>query len=208
MVQQEVEAIQKTRFNEQQRYHYAAEADFISAIKPLLGEHKLAILPAELRVHVRDTQYTNGSPAESAYIELSYRIVDVETGEEILVPITAGGKDQGDKALPKAITMANKYMLAKVFQIETSLDDPDREDVKPEKSKPAPKPKESAPKELTADEKFAQALAGIKTIKSRAAILQCIDNINMSKLYTQPQKDQLLKLLSLRLDALDNPPSA
>lgn len=206
-VQQEVEILQKIHANETQKYMFARESDFIAKIKPLLGEHKLVVFPSALKTTVRDTCYSGGAPAESATIEMSYIIADIEDGGEIEIPVSAAGKDQGDKAIAKALTMANKYFLAKTFQMETTTDDPENDKYNNE---PAPASKsgkpvtEKAPPKKDPAQMFIEASAAIKNIKNKTVAFTALEGIKNSTSYDAKQKEALTKLISAKIDELDN----
>lgn len=207
-VQQQVEILQKTNFNEAQKYFFARESDFISTIKPLLGEYKLMVIPTHLKTDVRDTSTSSGSPAESVLVQMVYTIYDTETGESLQVPVSAAGKDSGDKAVAKALTMANKYFLAKTFQMETTTDDPEYDKYNGEQEEPTGKQK-TAPKKSEEPrdpaKEFDKAKELIKGIKSKTVAFKVLEGIQSSKLYNDNQKKELSLLLNHKVDEIDNP---
>lgn len=205
-IQQEVETLQKMHYNESQKYFFARESDFISTIKPLLNAEKLVMLPTSLSTKVRDTQFNNGSPAESVMVEMVYTIYDTETGESIAVPTSAGGKDQGDKAIAKALTMANKYFIAKTFQIETTTDDPENDKYNNEAQGKQPKKEPAAaPASVDPAEAFERASRLVKDIKTNTVAFKILEGVKSSKLYNDKQKEQLTLLLKQKIDEIDNP---
>lgn len=203
-VQQDVEILQKIHANEKQGYMYAKESDYINQIKPYLEAQKLVVIPTLLKTTVRDTSFTN-SPAESALVEMTYLIADIENGGEIEVPISAAGKDQGDKAVAKALTMANKYFLAKTFQMETTTDDPENDRYNNEPvNKDAKKVTSRQPAKKDPAQMFIEASAAIKQIKNKTVAFTALEGIKNSTNYDAKQKEDLTKLISAKIDELDN----
>ena len=203
-VQQDVEILQKIHANEKQGYMYAKESDYIAKIKPLLAEQKLVVIPCSLKTSVRDTSFTN-SPAESSLIEMEYLIADIENGGEMTVPVSAAGKDQGDKAVAKALTMANKYFLAKTFQMETTTDDPENDKYNNEPpAKDAKKVADKPPVKKDPAQMFIEASAAIKNIRNKTVAFTALEGIKNSTNYDAKQKEALSKLISAKIDELDN----
>ena len=68
---------------------------------------------------------------------VTYKFVDIESGESIGDFACGQGADKGDKGVYKAITGAIKYVYMKTFNIPTG-DDPEKNDRKPEKKASTP----------------------------------------------------------------------
>lgn len=122
-VMQEVGYIQKTGENDFHGYTYATEADALEVIRPAMIKHGLVLMPSVNQVSSID-QHGNTS------VIVHYTLAHV-SGAVWPQPIVAAGcgndknkNGTGDKGLYKALTGANKYLLFKLFQIETG-DDPE-----------------------------------------------------------------------------------
>jgi hypothetical protein len=122
-VMEEVSYVQKTGKNTFHNYKYAGEADLLEKLRPAMLKHGLLLLPSVRAVTCDDhANYT---------VLMDYTLVHKD-GD--VWPVTIGaagcGSDKsktgtvGDKGVYKAITGANKYLLFKLFQIETG-DDPE-----------------------------------------------------------------------------------
>lgn len=122
-VMSSVSYVQKTGKNSFHGYKYAGEADLLEKLRPAMLEAGLILLPS-----VRDV-----SPIDEhgvTTVRMEYTLVHKD-GDIWPFPICAAGQGGdknkngvGDKGLYKAITGANKYLLFKLFQIETG-DDPE-----------------------------------------------------------------------------------
>ena len=144
-VMQSVGYVQKTGKNAFHGYKYAGEADLLEKLRPAMVEAGLLLLPSVKDVSPPD-QHGNVT------VIVDYTIAH-SSGDTWPTPITAVGCGNdmsvktgkiGDKGVYKALTGANKYLLFKLFQIETG-DDPERDDEPA--PPPTPKPKAAARKE-------------------------------------------------------------
>jgi hypothetical protein len=123
-VMQKVSYVQKDATNDFHKYKYASEAALLAALRPAMIEAGLILIPSVSMVKNID-DYGN------THIEMEYTLVHKD-GEVWPFPIRAAGAGNdrakngavGDKGVYKAITGANKYLLFKLFQIETG-DDPE-----------------------------------------------------------------------------------
>ena len=121
-VMQEAGYVQKTGENTFHGYRYASEADVLERLRPAMVKHGLILIPSVQQVSSIDT---HGNTTVSVHYTLAH-----VSGAIWPQPIIAAGcgNDRsksgtfGDKGLYKALTGANKYMLFKLFQIETGND--------------------------------------------------------------------------------------
>jgi hypothetical protein len=111
------------------------------------------------------------------------------------------GQDQGDKAMPKAITMATKYFVHKFFLIATS-DDAEVDNRKPEK--PAGKAVPAAQVAQDTQGNFEKAKIMVKRLDSSAAIFESLEKLKASSNFNAEQKKELNTILSQRLDEIEN----
>lgn len=123
-VMSQVSYVQKTGKNSFHGYSYAGEADLLAVLRPAMIEHGLMLFPSVDNVSPPDA---NGN----VMVMMTYTLVhkDGEVWPEKLQAAGMGNDRAkngtiGDKGVYKAITGANKYMLFKLFQIETG-DDPE-----------------------------------------------------------------------------------
>lgn len=116
IIQGEARYVQKNGYNAHHKYKYVREADLVEKIAPLLAEAGIMLVP-NLTKHEREGTVTR--------LTIAYTITD---GEETLTATVMGeGADAQDKGAYKAMTGAHKYLLYKLFNVETG-DDPEAED--------------------------------------------------------------------------------
>lgn len=140
-VMSKVGYVQKTGKNTFHGYKYAGEADLLDKLRPAMVEAGLLLIPSGKAISEIDA-YGNVN------VTVEYTLVhkDGEVWPEKIVAFGCGNDKAkngsvGDKGVYKALTGANKYLLFKLFQIETG-DDPEAD----EREKPAPEvTKKSAP---------------------------------------------------------------
>lgn len=123
-VMQEVDYVQKKGENDFHGYKYATEADVLDRLRPAMVKHGLVLIPSVQQVSTID-QFGN------TVVSIHYTLAHISGAVWPHPVIAAGcGNDRnkngvGDKGLYKAITGANKYMLFKLFQIETGNAEPE-----------------------------------------------------------------------------------
>jgi len=125
-VMSEVSYVQKTGKNAFHGYKYAGEADLLEKVRPAMLKAGLILIPS----------VTSASPIDEhgvTTVKIEYTLVhkDGDVWPKVICAAGQGGDKNkngvGDKGLYKAITGANKYLLFKLFQIETG-DDPETYD--------------------------------------------------------------------------------
>lgn len=124
-VMSKVTYVQKQGENKFHGYRYASEADLLEKLRPAMVEEGLMLIPSIDSVSEID-QHGN------TMVTINYTLIH-KSGEIWPHPIRAAGcggdrnkNGVGDKGLYKAMTGANKYLLFKLFQIETG-DDPEND---------------------------------------------------------------------------------
>lgn len=137
-VMQSVGYVQKTGKNSFHGYKYAGEADLLEKLRPAMLEAGLLLIPS-----ISDVSEIDAHGITTVRMEYTLVHKDGDVWPEKIGAAGSGGDKNkngvGDKGLYKAITGANKYLLFKLFQIETG-DDPENEaPPKPERAKRADK---------------------------------------------------------------------
>ena len=133
-VMADVGYVHKKDENKFQKYKYAGEAALLATLRPAMVKHGLVLLPSIQKVSPID-EYGN------THVIIDYTLTHI-SGAVWPHPLSAAGcgNDRnskggvGDKGLYKAITGANKYMLFKLFQLETG-DDAEKADNQEAKTK-------------------------------------------------------------------------
>lgn len=117
-VMKDVEYLQKDDKVEfgQTKYKAISEEKVTSTVRASLIKHGLVIVPIEQK-HSKEGSLTT--------VVVTYKIVDIDTGEFETAVSSGTGADTQDKGVGKAMTYAYKYLLLRTFAIPTG-DDPDK----------------------------------------------------------------------------------
>lgn len=126
-VMQEVKYIQKKGFNSFHKYKYATEADVAEKVREVLAEQNVIMIPNMTSHSIREHTTSKGNREYIATVNMEFKFIDGDSGEEITFHMVGEGQDAGDKATYKAITGAQKYALMKAFMIPTG-DDPEADE--------------------------------------------------------------------------------
>ena len=142
-VMKSVSYVQKSSENKFHGYKYASESSLLESLRPAMIDQGLVLIPS----------IGNVSPIEAhdnttVTVEYTLAHTSGEIWPDKIIAVGCGNDKSksgsvGDKGIYKALTGANKYLLFKLFQIETG-DDPEKEDgdksaPNQEVEKPAPK---------------------------------------------------------------------
>jgi hypothetical protein len=99
-------------------------------MRPVLVESGLAVLMTTRSMELIE--------ATMAHVSLDIALIDTDTGYSETMTFDGFGKDGGDKAVPKAYTMAAKYWARIAFMID--LQDDAEKDEKPARQASPPRP--------------------------------------------------------------------
>lgn len=159
----------KDGYNPQLKYKYATPATVMEAVKPLLAEHSIAIVPTVVGIVKEPTGSVTQSGAAKILtrVEMVYLILDGESGESLSVPWVGEGEDWSDKGIAKAQTIALRTFLINFLQIPSGDEevDPDAKQA-PARTTSYERP---APQQPAANREPTQTelIAGLKTLWER-----------------------------------------
>ena len=119
---EEIPAIAKDQKNEQQNFMYRSIDAVCDTVHGLLSKHKIFFVP---RIVSKDRQiidrFKNGQKVGHAItvaMDIEYTFYCADDNSSLVVgPIGGEAIDYGDKATPKAMSMALKYALIQLFCI-------------------------------------------------------------------------------------------
>jgi hypothetical protein len=154
-VQSKVHNIRKSERNSAQGYNYASTESILAMVRPILVECGLAVLMSTRAIELAIEQSEKGGQTNTdntAHVSLDIALIDTDTGYSETQVFDGFGKDRGDKAVPKAYTMAAKYWARTAFMIDLQAD-AERDAARPaaprQPSPPAPAP-QPAPRQRPA----------------------------------------------------------
>lgn len=119
----EVDKVEKTGYNDFQKYAYITEADLLEAVRKSIVKHGILIFSSIDECEISEVKTAKDTQLVTT-IKMRHTFVDVDTGESHSVFTYGQGADKLDKGVYKAITGANKYFLLKNFLMSAG-DDPE-----------------------------------------------------------------------------------
>jgi hypothetical protein len=136
----DVGSIAKAGKNKDQGYAYQKAADIFAATQEAFANHGICLTADEDSIEFPDPLITkNGATMFIARARMAYTFRSTDTDETITVKHTGIGYDTSDKALNKAKTAAEKYLLKQTLLIGEDEDDGDEDTIEPKEALPCPK---------------------------------------------------------------------
>lgn len=159
--------VQKTGKNTFHGYKYAGEADLLAVLRPAMVEAGLLLIPS-----VADHSPIDEHGNKDVVIEYTLAHRDGDVWPHKIRAIGTGNDRNkngvGDKGTYKALTGANKYLLFKLFQIETGDDpenDSDHERTPANGNRDAKRPDQPPPPKTPRDEMVEELRAYAQRVK-------------------------------------------
>jgi len=132
-IMSEIPTIGKDRKNAAQNYQFRGIDDVYNTVNPIMAKHGV-FMRAEVQ-DVKREERPSKSGGTMAFVQVKVRYFFVaKDGSSVFTDSLGEGMDSGDKATPKAMSIAQKYAILQMFCIPT-LDAKDPEEDNPE---PAP----------------------------------------------------------------------
>ncbi|MEX0932356.1 MAG: ERF family protein [Parcubacteria group bacterium] len=187
-IQQDMKKVMKLGHNDFHKYDYAREGDIIAEAKPLLKEYKVLLTN---NVESLDYLEEEGTKKITVFVKVMYELRDLDSDDVISMVSYGQGQDSGDKATPKALTMAMKYFLSKAFLVETG--DDAEGDTRLDKKNNKDEQKKS---------NFEAAKAMIQGVRNVDGLAEYQENLKNSKTFDAKQKVELNELIKKRVNEL------
>lgn len=196
-IQQNVGSVLKLGgLGDEHEYTFSYEKDVIAEVKPLLAKVGVLILQTVAGSSMLDNGIVK--------VSVRYKLINVSNPKDFYEVYFDGlGQDMegtmpGDKGLAKAITMANKYFLAKTFQM------PIGGDAESEKRAKAKKDGKGEAMKREEDPKAAydSACKAISSTRNIDGLNQYAEEVEKNKLFNAKQKLDLKKRITDRIDEL------
>jgi len=105
-------------------FNFRGVDDVMNAVGPAMRTHGVFVVPTAVDLRTRDAQTTTGKAAHETMVVVSYAIHG-PAGD--MMPGAAAGEslDSGDKATPKAMSVAYRTFLLQALCLPTHDTDPD-----------------------------------------------------------------------------------
>jgi len=118
-----IEPIAKNKKNTSQGYKFRGVDDVYAVLNPMLIANKVFIKPDCIEHQLIQFESKSGGALFRAIVTMKYTLTSWEDGSFIELLMVGEGMDSGDKATPKAQSIAYKYMAFQLFCIPVDSGD-------------------------------------------------------------------------------------
>lgn len=118
-IMQAINAIPKAQKNEAQGFRFRGIDDVLNHLHPIFAQHSVVCAPVAEAVNLREFTNAKGNKVFAACVTVNYRFMSAD-GSVFETKSIGEAYDSGDKAVPKAFSMAFKTMLTQMFLIPTA----------------------------------------------------------------------------------------
>jgi len=126
LVMDEVQAVGKERRNTQQNYNFRGIDAVVNAVGPAFRKHGVVCVPVSVDHQSEHYTTKNGTQMRGVTLLVGFRFYGPR-GDYIEAMASGESSDSGDKATPKAHSVAYRTMLLQSLCIPTDEPDPDQE---------------------------------------------------------------------------------
>jgi hypothetical protein len=124
--------------NEAQRFLFRGIDAVVNAVGPVLRKHGVLVIPRLQNVAYDNVQTSTGKPATACRVQVSY-VFYAPDGSSIETVVAAEAWDMGDKAAPKAMSVAFRTALLQALALPTDEPDPDSQSFEQAEVEAAPR---------------------------------------------------------------------
>jgi len=123
-VMADVQAVAKRDRNTHQNFNFRGIDAVMNAVGPALRTHKVIVAPTVERVDYEHVKTTTGKDATACRVQVTYTFY-AEDGSHVATSVAGEAWDSGDKACPKAMSVAFRTALLQALCLPTDEPDPD-----------------------------------------------------------------------------------
>jgi len=123
-VMNEVQAVGKNDRNQAQGFNFRGIDAVVNAVGPALRKHGAFVVPTILDSVTDVVQTNNGKSANYVRLHVQFDVY-AEAGAPVTGSVYAESMDHGDKAAPKAMSVALRTFLLQLLCLPTNEPDPD-----------------------------------------------------------------------------------
>lgn len=123
-VMEEVQAVGKGDRNTQQGYNFRGVDAVVNAVGPALRKHGVVVVPTSVSYDVEHYTTKGGTPMRGVTATIGFRFHG-PAGDYIDAVAAGEAADSGDKAMPKAHSVAYRTLLLQALCIPTGDPEPD-----------------------------------------------------------------------------------
>ena len=125
-VMADTKSVPKAGRNASQGFNFRTVDDTVQSVNSAMTKHGVVMIPNVLSATYDTETSAKGSTVTTCHVLVAYQFF-AEDGSMVEMTMAGEGKDHGDKATSKSLSMALKYGLFQAFLIPTGDPDPDGE---------------------------------------------------------------------------------
>ena len=123
-VMRSVDHVGKGDFNSHQKFKFRGIDGVLNAVGPALREHNVVVFPHLVSADYEHVQTSGGKASTACRVVVDY-IFAADDGSQVESRVAAESWDTGDKAMPKAMSVAFRTALIQTLSLPTDEPDPD-----------------------------------------------------------------------------------
>lgn len=123
-VMADVDHVAKRDRNSQSGYAFRGVDAVVNAVGPVLRKHRVVVVPDLRSVEYETVQTSGGKPSTACRVIVAYTFTATD-GSSLTTSVAAEAWDWGDKAAPKAMSVAYRIALLQALCLPTDEPDPD-----------------------------------------------------------------------------------
>jgi len=145
--------LKKEAKNKGQGFFYVSSSQVLQIFRQKADELAVLFVP---RIVMAKMTKPEGQKQLLTQLTIEYEIINVEDPSDFIkIAFYAQGMDMGEKGVGKALTYGEKYLILKLFNIPTDVDDPDGQ----------PPPESGKQEEPREDDDTTRFLAAMETLR-------------------------------------------
>ena len=123
-VMRSVDHVGKNDVNKHQHFSFRGIDGVLNAVGPALREHNVVVYPRLHDVSYEEVKTSGGKASTACRVVVDYVFASVD-GSTVETRVAAESWDTGDKAMPKAMSVAMRTALIQALALPTDEPDPD-----------------------------------------------------------------------------------
>jgi hypothetical protein len=123
---EDVRSVRKADFNQQQRFSFRGVDSVVNAVGPAMRKHGVVVTPLLESVAYDDVLTSNDKRQTACRVIVTFKFYG-PAGDSVKARVAAEAWDSGDKAAPKAMSVAFRVALLQSFALPTDEQDPDHD---------------------------------------------------------------------------------
>lgn len=182
-VMQEVTVVKKEDRNESQRFNFRGIDAVMNAVGPALRKHGVVVMPTVEDHFYEVATSSSGKPMGHVIVRVAYTFYG-PAGDSLTCSAMGESMDVGDKAMPKAMSVAFRTALLQALTLPTDEIDPDAESYERGPAKKAPAKKAKPTGEVASPGQVSglvDEFASVEATEDLTLLVQKVAGLNLSE---------------------------